>query len=131
MSQRKSDLGIPLPSTWINPSTRPSTLKTRWREYGITAAFSYLLFVQKFELMPPLVSSAKFFPILLTQVEDTNHITEFFQAYRHLCDVLGTRGYGFPRMSAIEGNSTLVLPVDPFPTDVEEAIKKYGSTHKT
>jgi hypothetical protein len=23
MSQRKNDLGIPLPSTWINPSTRP------------------------------------------------------------------------------------------------------------
>jgi putative ABC transport system substrate-binding protein len=24
MSQRKSDLGIPLPYTWLNPSTRPS-----------------------------------------------------------------------------------------------------------
>jgi hypothetical protein len=23
MSQRKSDLGIPLPYTWLNPSTRP------------------------------------------------------------------------------------------------------------
>jgi hypothetical protein len=27
MSQRKSDLGIPLPYTWLNPSTRPSTLQ--------------------------------------------------------------------------------------------------------
>src|ERR1700720_4103167 len=26
MSQRKSDLGIPLPYTWLNPSTRPSVL---------------------------------------------------------------------------------------------------------
>src|SRR5271167_5149462 len=26
MSQRKSDLGIPLPYTWLNPSTRPSDL---------------------------------------------------------------------------------------------------------
>ena len=26
MSQRKSDLGIPLPYTWLNPSTRPSTI---------------------------------------------------------------------------------------------------------
>ncbi len=26
MSQRKSDLGIPLPYTWLNPSTRPSSL---------------------------------------------------------------------------------------------------------
>jgi hypothetical protein len=24
-SQRKSDLGIPLPYTWLNPSTRPNT----------------------------------------------------------------------------------------------------------
>ena len=26
MSQRKSDLGIPLPYTWLNPSTRPRAL---------------------------------------------------------------------------------------------------------
>lgn len=101
-----------------------STLKTRWREYGTTAAFSYLLFVQKFELVPPLVSSSKFCPTLLDQVVDIDHITEFFQAYGHLCRVLGSRGYRFPRVSAIEGNLTQVLPVDPFPTDVEEAIKK-------
>ena len=25
LSQRKSDLGIPLPYTWLNPSTRPRT----------------------------------------------------------------------------------------------------------
>jgi hypothetical protein len=108
-----------------------STLKTRWREYGATAAFSYLLFVQKFELKPPPVSSRRFCPILLTQVADTGHITEFFQAYRHLCDVLGTRGYRFPRISAIESNSALVFPLDPFPTDVEEAIANYGSKRKT
>ena len=37
MSQRKSDLGIPLPYTWLNPSTRPRAARneTAVEIYGI------------------------------------------------------------------------------------------------
>ncbi len=33
MSQRKRDLGIPLPYTWLNPSTRPNNV-IRWGDYS-------------------------------------------------------------------------------------------------
>jgi hypothetical protein len=93
----------------------------------MTAAFSYLLFVQKFELMPPFVRSTNFSKILLRQADDARHIAEFFQAYRHLCDVLGSRGYRYPPVRAIEGNLAQPLYAEPFPVDVEEAIQGYKS----
>src|SRR4249920_338266 len=34
MSQRKSDLGIPLPYTWLNPSTRPSRVQPGGGPFG-------------------------------------------------------------------------------------------------
>jgi hypothetical protein len=104
-----------------------TTLKTRWREYGTTAALLYLLLMQKFELMPPLVRSAKFCQILLRKVADVDHLTEFFQAYRHICEVLGPRGYRFPPIRAVEGNLAQPLVVEQFPADVEEAIRNYKS----
>jgi DNA-dependent RNA polymerase/Ribosomal protein S21 len=33
--RRKNDLGIPLPYTWLNPSTRPSVIYLRRAEYGV------------------------------------------------------------------------------------------------
>jgi hypothetical protein len=103
-----------------------STLKTRWGEYGPTAALLYLLFAQKFDLMPRFVNSAKFSERLLEQAADVGHLTLFFQAYRHLCEVLRSRGYRFPPIQ-VEGNLTQPLLADPFPRDVEEAIKSYTS----
>jgi hypothetical protein len=53
MSQRKSDLGIPLPYTWLNPSTRP---KTWW------APCFYLLAISRREhmLQAPLQAALPF-----------------------------------------------------------------------
>ena len=104
-----------------------STLKTRWREYGTTAAFLYLLSVQKFELMPPLSSSVNFCETLLNQTADVDHLAEVFQAYQHICKVLGPRGYSFPPIRTVEGTLAKPLVIDPFPADVDEAIKNYTS----
>jgi len=104
-----------------------STLKTRWHDYGTTAALLYLLFVQKFELMPPWVRSNEFSETLLKTNADIDHLTEFFRAYRHLCEVLGPRGYRFPPIRTVEGILAQPLVVEPFPKDVEEAIQNYTS----
>ena len=103
-----------------------STLKTRWREYGQTAALLYLIFAQKFDLMPRFIGSADFSERLLEQAADVGHLTLFFQAYRHLCEVLRNRGYRFPPIG-VEGNLTQPLLVEPFPADVEQAINNYAS----
>jgi hypothetical protein len=104
-----------------------STLKSRWREYGKTAAFSYLILEQKFELKPPSVRSKNFSDILLSQVDDIDHLTEFFLAYRHLCEVLHSRGYRFPPVHSVEGTLVSPLVVDKLPEDVEKAIQNYKS----
>ena len=104
-----------------------STLKTRWREYGATAAFLYLLFIQKFELLPPRIRAIKFSDILLEQTADINHLVEFFRAYQHLCKVLKTRGYEFPSIRAVEDSPFDDLPVGPFQSDVQKAIDGYTS----
>jgi hypothetical protein len=106
---------------------RLGTLKQRWSAYKTTAAFLYLLFIQKFHVMPPSISSSQFSKILLKQAADVEHLAEFFQAYRHVCEVLHIRGYNFPRINAVDGRPVQSLPYDPFPTDVEEAIKNYKS----
>jgi hypothetical protein len=104
-----------------------STLKTRWREYGRTAGFLYLLAVQRFELIPCPVTSNKFTKRLLKQANDIEHIREFFQAYQHLCNILNARGYGFPTISSNVGNLSDLLAIDAFSKDVDDAIKNYKS----
>jgi hypothetical protein len=103
-----------------------STMKSRWREYGPTAGFLYLLRIQKFELVPYHVTHDEFAKELLKQAGSIAHIREFFQAYQHLCDILNTRGYGFPTIRSDVGKLT-ELPCEPFPKDVDDAIKTYKS----
>ncbi len=104
-----------------------STLKSRWREYGQTAGFHYLLQIQRFELAPPTVAKSSFAKMLLEQVEDVDHLSEFFRAYQHVCKVLEPLGYSFPRVGLDLGPLPESLPISPFPYDVEEAISTYRS----
>jgi hypothetical protein len=104
-----------------------STLKTRWREYGETAGFLYLLLFQKFELMPPGTKKRTFSETLLTQAADIDHLIEFFRAYRHLCEVLKTRGLEFAQIRAFEELPSSELVVEPFQSDVQKEIDTYTS----
>ena len=106
-----------------------STIKSRWREYGRTAGFLYLLAVQRFELIPCPVTSNSFTKRLLKQANDIAHIREFFQAYQHLCDILNARGYRFPTISSDIGKLSNLLPIGQFPKDVDDAIKNYQSAN--
>lgn len=105
---------------------RSSTLKSRWREYGPTAGFLYLLRIQKFELVPCPLTSDRFAKQLLKQADDIAHIREFFLAYQYLCNILKTRGYNFPSVHSVVGKLP-DLAFDPFPNDVDNAIKNYKS----
>ena len=104
-----------------------STLKSRWKEYGLTAGFLYLLRIQKFELIPYRVTDDEFAKELLQQAGDIAHIREFFQAYQYLCNILNARGYRFPTISSDVGKLSDSLAFDPFPKDVDDGIKNYKS----
>jgi hypothetical protein len=104
-----------------------STLKTRWRDYREAAGFLYLLLVQKFDLMPPETEQLAFSETLLTQVNDTDHLIEFFRAYRHLCEVLKKRGLEFPSIQDFDELPSSELVVEPFQSDVQKAIDGYKS----
>jgi hypothetical protein len=107
-----------------------STLKTRWREYGKTAGFLYLLAVQRYELIPLPVTDTNFTKRLLKQANDIEHIREFLWAYQYLCKNLEPRRYGFPSIRSVAGELSEDLACDPFPKDVVDAIKKYKSLKK-
>jgi len=107
-----------------------STLKTRWREYGKTAGFLYLLAVQRYELIPLPVTDTNFTKRLLKQANDIEHIREFFWAYQYLCKNLEPRRYGFPSIRSVAGELSEDLACDPFPKDGVDAIKKYKSPKK-
>ena len=111
-----------------NVTSGTSTLKTRWREYSQSAGFLYLVHIQKFELKPPRVSTKAFAEDLLAQAADRDHLIEFFQAYRHLAEILKTRGYSLPTVSLDVGMLRSELAIDPFPADVNSAIKQYFKT---
>jgi hypothetical protein len=104
-----------------------STLKSRWKEYGLTAGFLYLLRIQKFELIPYRVTDDEFAKELLQQAGDIAHIREFFQAYQYLCNILNARGYRFPTISSDVCKLSDSLAFAPFPEDVDDAIKIYKS----
>ena len=108
-----------------NVKSETSTLKTRWREYSQSAGFLYLVHIQKFELKPPRVSTKAFVEKLLAQAADRDHFIELFQAYRHLAEILKTRGYSLPTVSLDVGTLGSELAIDPFPADVDSAIKQY------
>jgi hypothetical protein len=103
-----------------------STLKSRWKEYSRSAGFLYLVHIQKFELKPPRISTKTFAEKLLAQAEDRDHLVEFFQAYRHLDEILKPRGYSLPPVSLDVGTLGSALAADPFPADVDDAIKRYA-----
>ena len=107
-----------------------TTLGTRWREYRLSAAFLYLLRVQKFDLFPKRISSTNFAAALLQQADDTDHLKEFFLDYQHLGQVLLTVGYSFPQLNANLGAIPPSLPMDPFSNDIVEEIQKYKSADK-
>jgi hypothetical protein len=104
-----------------------STLKSRWKEYGLTAGFLYLLRIQKFELTPYRVTDDEFAKELLQQAGDIAQIREFFQAYQYLCNILNARGYRFPTISSDVCKLSDSLAFAPFPEDVDDAIKIYKS----
>ena len=85
----------------------------------------YLVHIQKFELKPPRVSTKAFVEKLLAQAADRDHFIELFQAYRHLAEILKTRGYSLPTVSLDVGTLGSESAIDPFPADVDLAIKQY------
>jgi hypothetical protein len=103
-----------------------STLKSRWWEYSPSSGFLYLVHIQKFELKPLRVSTNTFAEKLLAQAADRDHLIEFFQAHRHLAEILKPRGYLLPTISPDVGTLGSPLAVDPFPVDVDSAIKRYA-----
>ena len=112
-----------------NCKRKISTVKARWREYGAAPPFLYLLLIQKYELMPPSVTLRNVARILLKQAEDVDHVVaEFFQAYQHVCQVLGTPGYNFPGITVVEESLTEPFKVEPVSKDVEQAIKENYKT---
>jgi hypothetical protein len=70
-----------------------STIKTRWRSFGPTAVFLYLVLIQKFPLMPPRLSQVGFSEFLLKQTNDIEVLRNFFRAYQQVCKVLAPAGY--------------------------------------
>jgi hypothetical protein len=67
------------------------TMKARWREYGKTAVFGYLL--TEIGLRPAKLTSKKFVESLLSQVTDVGRLQRFFAAYRDMSIILRPRGY--------------------------------------
>ena len=78
---------------------KKSTIKNRWREFGSTAAFLYLLLIQNAPLMPPKLTAKRFSRDLLKQAEGVQELRNFFCAYQHVCDVLAPRGYKFEKLT--------------------------------
>lgn len=101
-----------------------STMKNRWNEYERTSGFLYLLHIQKFELKPARITKKSFIKKLLGQASDRDHLIEFFQAYKHLIEILNPRGYSLPTLSFDVGTPAVALPISKFPPDVEDAIKR-------
>src|SRR4051812_15769634 len=100
-----------------------STLKSRWREDGKAAGFLYLLYVQKYELTPPLVRSEGFAKTLLKQATAIQDIREFSRAYQGLCKVLQAVGYDPPLIAAELGEPRSGdLSCPPFEPEIKEAI---------
>lgn len=103
-----------------------SSLKSRWNEYSLSAGFLYLLHIQKFELKPPRITKDEFADKLLEQAADREHLIELFQSHQYLAKILKPRGYSLPAISLNVGTLRYDLSFDPFPADVEDAIKRYS-----
>jgi len=100
-----------------------STIKTRWRKFGPTAAFLYLLLIQKFPFMPPRLATKQFSERLLKQANDFSGLRSFFRAYQNVCDVLVPRGYTFEKLSLNLNCEVPPLRVAALQADVIAAFK--------
>jgi hypothetical protein len=76
------------------PARSESLMKLRWREYGSTSIFSYLILERQFKFAPPKLCAVNFVQQLLDQVNDDDGLRQFFHAYKIVRDALTPRGYG-------------------------------------
>ncbi|THD63775.1 MAG: hypothetical protein E7813_17435 [Bradyrhizobium sp.] len=103
-----------------------STIKTRWREYKSTAAFDYLVLIQKIGSKPLKLSKKHFVENLLRQASDVEQLRYFFAAYVEVSKVLRPRGFpsdpiSGPFLKGIKPN----LSVPEFSEDEDTAILAY------
>jgi hypothetical protein len=107
-----------------NLSREIGTTKSRWRDFGKTGAFLYLLLIQNFSLMPPKLASKTFSKKLLDQVADVGSLRKFFRAYQHVCEALVPRGYKFENIALNLNCEAPSLPKAALQPDVIAAFKK-------
>ena len=104
------------------------TLKTRWKEYGATAALGYLLLVHFTDLKPKQLSKKRFVERLFEQAEDGETLRRFFASYLGLARRLRPRGYQFEelQLDGLDGEAP-DLTVSPFSERDKQLIENYQS----
>jgi len=103
---------------------KKSTSKSRWRKFGSTAIFLYLLLIQKYPLMPARVSSKNFSNDLLNQTTKIVGLHAFFRAYQEVCETLISRNYTFETLDLALNCDAPPSMITPFPQDVLEQFEK-------
>jgi len=106
-----------------NSKMSRSTMKNRWREYGSSSAFIYLLLKNGYSFLPRRVSTIQFAAKLLQQIQDEQALRQFFCAYQHITNVLSGSGYMFPKLSLDLRSTFPQILITPFSEDIEAAIK--------
>ena len=101
-------------------------MKNRWRAYGSTAIFLYLILNQKFDLKPPRVSSGKFLEDLWRQADDVDQLRCFFRAYQIVQQALAPLGYrDYPALDLDLRSSLPRLETPAFSDEVQSEFDKW------
>ena len=95
--KRKNPGGVDAAKYVVRNSVKPfvsnSSMKGYWRRYQYSAIFLFLMFNQKFDLKPPLVSSTEFLEKLLRQTDNIEELRRFFCAYQTVRAALSNLKY--------------------------------------
>ena len=107
------------------PHIGKSTMKSRWREYKLSAIFLYLIFNQKFNMRPCRVSSKEFLDDILRQVDNIDELRRYFCAYQIVRAALLDRKYTFPALDLDLKCSPPKLEAAEFSSNIKTAIEAW------
>jgi len=105
------------------PAGGESTIKSRWRRYGSSAIFLYLISSQDCDVRPPRVSSRKFVERLLQQAVNIEGLRRYFCAYQVVRAALLHKNYKkFPALDLDLQCSPLELNAAELTSDIKAAF---------
>jgi hypothetical protein len=102
-----------------------STIKSRWRDYGSTAIFLYLILHHKFNLVPPKVQSAEFVDKLLDQADNRNELQSFFSAYHTVHADLSNLKYKLPAVDFAKWRQPTQLNIPRLSPEMRDLLSKW------